>query len=230
MLKKPFSFTRFRDLIGETAFSCIQEKVVLVLGCGGVGGFVIESLVRSGIRKIILVDFDIIEESNLNRQIIALHSTIGKKKVDVFESRIHDINPECEVVKIDQFINEDNISLLFSHKIDFFVDACDFVPTKKRVILECVHRKIPFISSMGTAKKMDPSKLEIIEIKKTSYDPLAKIIRKFVRDENIQVPVMVLSSSEKPYEVETLGSCSFVPSVGGLLITSYVIHYFLDRQ
>ena len=222
-------FIRFSRLIGEESFLNLSSKCVLVLGVGGVGGYVVEAVVRSGIGKIILVDYDCVEPSNINRQIIALHSTIGRKKVDVLEERIKDINPNCEVIKMDSFINQENISSLFSCNIDFFIDCCDTTTTKKQVILECLKRKIPFLSCMGTGNKMDPSKLEICDIRKTVNDPLARMIRKFVKDEKIKEKIMVLSSSELPVKTgkRTPYSTSFVPSSAGLLIASYVVKTFL---
>ena len=203
----------------------------MVLGVGGVGGYVVESLARSGIGKIIIVDFDTVDESNINRQIIALGSTIGRLKVDVLEERIHEINPECIVIKNSNFIDENNFSMLFSEDIDYFVDACDTMAVKKMVITECLKRNIPFISSMGTGNKLDPSKLEITDIRKTVNDPLARILRKFVKDEKINKKVMVCSSKELPVKVEgrTPGSTAFVPSSAGLLITSYIIREFIQK-
>ena len=148
---------RLEKIIGEDNITALSKKCVLVLGVGGVGGYVVESLARSGIGKIIIVDFDTVDESNINRQIIALGSTIGRLKVDVLEERIHEINPECIVIKNSNFIDENNFSMLFSEDIDYFVDACDTMAVKKMVITECLKRNIPFISSMGTGNKLDPS-------------------------------------------------------------------------
>ena len=225
-------FSRLEKVIGKENLNNLKNKSVLILGCGGVGGYVVESLARSGIGTLILVDFDVIDESNINRQIIALDSTIGKNKVDVFEERIKDINKECKVIKIKKFIDEDNIVELFDYNIDFFVDACDAVPTKKAVIKECLKRKIKFISSMGTGNKLDPSKLEITDIRKTINDPLARIIRKFVKDEKINSKILVLSSKEVPIKTgeSTPGSTAFVPSSAGLLISSYIVNYFIKKQ
>ena len=218
-------FSRFEKIIGKDKLDIIKTKTILVLGCGGVGGYVVESLIRSGIENIIIVDFDKIDETNINRQIIALTSTIGKLKVDVLEERIKDINPNCNVIKISDFINKDNIDLLFNNKIDYLVDACDTIETKKQIIKECLKRNIPFICSMGTGNKLDPSKLEIVDIRKTNNDPLARIIRKFVKDEKISKKIMVLSSKEIPIKTHdrTPGSSAFVPSSAGLLISSYII-------
>ena len=220
-------FSREELLIGDK-INIIKSKTVLVLGLGGVGGYVVESLVRAGIGKLIIVDNDIIDISNLNRQVISLQSNIGCKKVDAWDNRIKDINPLCEVVKIEEFITIDNIDILFKEHIDYVVDACDTISTKKELIRKCLKNKIKFISSMGTGNKFNPSKLEIIDIRKTSYDPIAKIIRKMVKDEHIKDKITVICSTEKPVKVkESVGSISYVPSVAGLLCTSYIINDIL---
>ena len=216
-------FKRLEKLVGKEAINSLNEKTVLVLGIGGVGGYTVEALVRSNIGKIIIVDGDKVEKSNINRQIIALESTIGKKKTDVMKKRIKEINSNCEVITISEFITKDNIDLLFKEKIDYLVDACDTIKTKKLVIKECIERKIKIISSMGTAKKMDPSKLEITDIYKTINDPIARIIRKFAKEERIK-HLTVLSSKELPKDITDLGSNAFVPPVAGLLIASYIVN------
>ena len=158
----PHKFIRLEKIIGKEKVTDLFNKSVLVLGCGGVGGYVIESLARSNIGTLIIVDFDVVDESNINRQIIAMDSTIGKYKVDLLEDRIKDINNKCRVIKIKDKIDSNNINLLFENKIDYLVDACDDVPVKKLIIKECINRNIKFISSMGTGNKLDPSKLEIV--------------------------------------------------------------------
>ena len=224
-------FDRFKKLISEDSFENISSKTVLVVGVGGVGGYVVEALVRSGIGKIIIVDGDMVDETNINRQIIALSSTVGQFKVDVFEKRIKDINEKCEVIKINKFIDASNIDILFDYEFDYLVDACDTTTTKKVLISECLKRNIPFISSMGTGNKFDPSKLEICDVRKTINDPLARMIRKFVKDNKINKKVMVLSSCELPVKTgdRTPGSTAFVPSSAGLLISSYIIREFLGK-
>lgn len=226
---KAHKFSRLTKIIGDDSLNVLSNKTVLVLGCGGVGGYVVEALARSSVGRLIIVDYDIVDCSNINRQIIALDSTIGLKKVDVLEKRINDINGECSVVKIDDFIDKDNFTDLFKIDIDFFVDACDTVSTKKVAILECLNRHIPFISCMGTGNKFDPSKLEITDIRRTINDPLARMLRKFVKDEKINDKILVLSSSELPVKTgdRTPGSTAFVPSSAGLLIASYVVRYFI---
>lgn len=224
-------FSRLVKVIGEDDFSILNKSKVLVLGCGGVGGYVVEALARSGIGTLVIVDFDNIDESNINRQIIALDSTVGLKKVDVLEKRIKDINRDCNVIKIDKFITVDNLDELFNYDIDFFVDACDTTSVKKEIIKRCINKKIKFISCMGTGNKLDPSKLEIIDIRKTSNDPLARMIRKFVKDEKISSKVMVLCSSEVPVKTgdRTPGSTAFVPPAAGLMIASYVVKKLLNK-
>ena len=214
-------FERLKKVVGVDNLELLGTKSVLVLGCGGVGGYVVEALVRSGIGEVILVDYDVVEETNINRQIIALNSTIGKLKIDLLEERIKDINSNCNVIKIGKFINQDNYLELFNNKIDYFVDCCDTVIVKD----------ISFIGSMGTGNKLDPSKLEITDIRKTVNDPLARILRKFVKDEKINKKVMVLSSSELPVKTgdRTPGSTAFVPASAGLLIASYVVKEFIKK-
>lgn len=218
-------FSRLEILV-ENKINLIKDKTVLVLGLGGVGGYVVEALARSGIGRIIIVDNDKVEITNLNRQIIATHSTIGMHKVDAMEERIMSINPKCKVTKIRDFITKDNIHILFNEEIDYVVDACDTVLTKMELIKECLRKKIKFISSMGTGNKLDPTKLEIIDIRKTSYDPLARVIRKMVSEEKIKDKVLVVCSREVPKKTnsKTIGSTSFVPGTAGLLCAAYIIN------
>ena len=224
-------FSRLEKIIGNEQLSELSKKTVLILGVGGVGGYVAESLTRSNIGKLILVDYDVIDESNINRQIIALKSTIGMKKVDVLENRIKDINEACNVIKIDKFIDINNIEELFKYDIDYFVDCCDTVSTKKEVIKRCITNNIDFISSMGTGNKLDPTKLDIVDIRKTVNDPLARIIRKFIKDEKINKKVMVLSCTELPIKTgdRTPGSSAFVPATAGLIIASYIVRSFIKK-
>lgn len=225
-------FDRFKKLISEDSFENISSKTVLVVGVGGVGGYVVEALVRSGIGKIIIVDGDVVDETNINRQIIALSSTVGQSKVDVFEKRIKDINEKCEVIKINKFIDASNIDILFDYEFDYLVDACDTVSTKLALIDRCILEKRKFISSMGTGNKLDPSMLEIVDVRKTVNDPLARIVRKHVKDKRINDKVLVLSSRELPIKTgdRTPGSTSFVPNSAGLLIASYIIRTFINED
>ncbi len=208
----------------------LKDKTILVLGVGGVGSYTVETLIRNPIKKIIIIDADVVDITNLNRQLFTNQNNIGLKKVDELEKRIKSINPYIEIKKIDKFIDENNIQLLFEEKVDYIVDACDSIKTKEILIKECLKRKIKFISCMGTAKKLDPTKLEITDIRKTSYDPLAKRIRKMVKDEKINGKIPVICSTEKPKEIKKLGSISFVPSVAGIYITSYIINDIIGEK
>lgn len=214
---------RLEILIGNENIKKLKNTTVLIVGIGGVGGYALEVLARSGIGKIIIVDKDIVDITNLNRQIIATKNNIGLNKVDVAEQRIKEIS-NAEVIKINKFITKENIEELFKEKIDYIIDACDTIETKKELIRQSIKRNIKIISCMGTAKKMNPSKLKIMEIRKTNYDPLAKIIRKMVREEKIKEKIMVVCSDEIPIKREKLGSNSLVPSTAGILCASYVIN------
>ena len=172
----------------------IKQMTVMVVGIGGVGSYALEAITRSGVGKIIIVDNDTVDITNLNRQLIALNTNLNELKVDVAEKRIKEINPNCTVIKITEFINQSNIDLLFNEKIDYVIDAIDTIETKKLIIKECLNRNIKFISSMGTANKIDPTRFEITDIRKTSYDPIAKILRKTVKELKTNKKVMVVYS------------------------------------
>ncbi len=216
---------RLELLIGNENIEKIKKLKVLVVGVGGVGGYVVESLVRSGVEEILLLDYDTVNLTNKNRQIIATDETIGEKKISAFENRIHSINQECKVIKLDMFLNPENIKVLDDYEIHYIVDACDTISTKESLIFYSIDKKIPLISSMGTGNRLDPSKLEITELMKTDYDPLAKRLRKFMRDNHINKKITVVCSREQPIKTgnRTIASCSFVPSTAGLLITSHII-------
>ena len=218
-------FERLELLIGKESLEEIKNSKILIVGIGGVGGSVATSLVRSGIQNIVLIDFDIVDITNINRQVVAYHSTIGLKKVDVIKKILLDINPSLIVKTYDIFLNKDNIkTILDEEKPTYIIDACDSKETKKSIILEAISRKIKFISSMGTGNKMNPSDLEIIDIRKTVNDPLSRIFRKWVKDNKIKSKITVLSSRELPIKTGSIvSSNSFVPTSAGLLITSYVI-------
>lgn len=218
-------FNRLEKLIGEENINKLHNKTIAVIGLGGVGGYVLETLIRNGIENIIIVDNDTIDITNKNRQIIATDSNIGKYKVDVFEDRIKDINKNVNIIKLNIFLNEETKKELFKYNIDYLVDACDTISTKIMLIRECLNRNIKFISCMGTGNKFDPSKLKITELKKTSYDPVAKVIRHELNKLNINEKVIVLSSTEEPIKTKnrTPYSYSVVPNIAGILIADYII-------
>lgn len=217
-------FERFELLIGDK-INNIKNKTILLLGLGGVGSYACESLIRSGISNIIIVDNDIIDITNLNRQLMTNMNNIGQFKTDVWEDRINSINPNCNVIKINEFIDKSNIDILFKYDIDYVIDACDTIDTKVLVIEKCIKNNIKIISCMGTGNKMNPSLLKITDISKTSYDKLSKIMRKKLKEKGIN-HVTVVSSNEEAYTkiIKSIPSNSFVPATAGLLLTSYVIN------
>lgn len=222
-------FGRLVALIGEEKLGIIANTKILLLGVGGVGGHLAEALVRSGIEHLTIVDKDTVDLTNLNRQIIALHSTLGRPKVEVLKERLEDINPSSKIVALQQNINE-NMEELKLVEYDYVLDCIDDTKVKIALAKECLNENIKLISSTGTARKMDPSKLHITTLDKTSYDPLAKKMRSLLRDYDIK-KIVVLASEEEPIATQSdvLGSTAFVPSVGGLLIASYVIRDIIEK-
>lgn len=221
-------FERVVSLTGNDNFQKIQNATVLVVGLGGVGGYAVEALVRSGIENIIVIDHDVIDKSNLNRQIITNHQNIGMPKALVTLNRVKNINPNCNIYPHKIFLDENNIDLLDNYHIDYIIDACDTVKTKKLLIDYAINNKIKLISCMGTANKIDPTKLTITDIRKTCYDPLAKILRKYVNDLKTNQKISVVSSTEPPIRKDCLSSLIFVPATAGLLCANYVIREIIN--
>lgn len=216
-------------LIGSENINKLKNANVVVFGLGGVGSYVVEGLVRAGIGNIAIIDKDIVDITNINRQLIADTSTIGKAKVDVEEERILKINPDINIGKIKEFVNKDNVEEIMEHinsefHIDYVIDAIDTVSSKIEIIKYCYKNSIPLISCMGTGNKLDASKFEITDITKTSVCPLAKVIRKELKKLNIP-HLKVLYSKEEPIKTNysSPASISFVPSVAGLLIAGEVV-------
>ena len=217
-------YERIIKLIGIEKLNLIKSKSVMVIGLGGVGGYAVEGLIRSGIQNIIIVDYDKIDITNLNRQLITNTNNIGLNKTDVMENHIKSINPNCNVTKINIKLNLDNIDILFEYKIDYLIDACDTIVVKQELIKRCINNKIKIISSMGTGNKFNPSMLEIIDIRKTEYDPIAKKIRKYIKDNHIKGYIPVVCSKEQNKKFEgSIPSLMFVPATSGLLCSNYVI-------
>ena len=222
-------FERLITLIGEDDVNKLKKANVLIVGLGGVGGYALETLVRSGIYNLTIVDGDIVELSNLNRQIISKMDVIGRSKALVAQARTLEINPDVNLKVINQFISEDNFSLLNIDSFDYVIDACDDLNLKMLLIKNADKYKL--ISSMGTANKMDMTRFKITTIDKTSYDPLAKIIRKKIKEEKIRTKFKVVSSDEKVMKNGTkLGTIAYMPAVSGLLCASYVINDIIDNN
>lgn len=239
-------FSRNELAIGKEGLEKLKNATVAVLGIGGVGSFAVEALARSGVGRLVLVDKDDVDITNINRQIHALLSTVGKPKVDLMKERIADINPECEVIALKMFYTEETYEQFFSYGLDFVIDASDTITYKIHLMKECLKRNIPIISSMGAANKMDPTRFRIADISKTHTDPIAKVIRTKLRKEGIKKGIPVVFSDEKPVIIreevrKEVGndkatirkakmppsSNAFVPSVAGLIMASYVVRELL---
>lgn len=215
------NLNRLESLIGTDTLKKIKSLNILIVGIGGVGGYALESLVRSGVENITIVDGDIIDETNLNRQIITDTENIGKLKVEEAYKRYTKINSNLNLNIVPTNISNSNF--LDVSKFDYVVDACDSVDAKVLLINECIEKNIKIISSMGTAKKMDASLLKITTLDKTNYDKLAKKLRSLI-DKKIHKKITVVSSTEEVKDINVLGSNSYVPAVAGLLITNYIIN------
>ena len=224
-------FTRTEFLIGNDRLEKLQNLKIAVFGIGGVGGYVAEALVRCGIGSIDLIDNDKVHITNLNRQIIALHSTLDRYKTDVMEERIKDINPNCKVTKYNTFFTPETSSEFDFSKYDYVIDAIDTVSGKIELVMKCDEAGVPIISSMGAGNKMHPEKFEISDIYKTSVCPLAKVMRQELKKRGIKKLKVVYSKEQpiKPLSNNTgtkrvPGSNSFVPPVVGLIIAGAVIN------
>jgi tRNA A37 threonylcarbamoyladenosine dehydratase len=240
-------FSRTELAMGPEGLELMKNSTVLVLGIGGVGSFSAEALARTGVGRLILVDKDNVDITNVNRQIHALVTTVGQPKVDLMKERILLINPECDVIALKMFYTEETYEQLFQYPIDYIVDASDTISYKIHLIKQCRRRKIKLISSMGAANKMDPTCFQVADISKTSVDPIARVIRQRLRKEGILRGVKVVFSTEYPIKPRTdvtqrivpenapeirkaqqpPSSNAFVPSVAGLIMASVVVRDLL---
>ena len=216
-------FSRTAQLLGNENVKNLFDKHVIVFGVGGVGGYVVEALARSGIGKISIVDNDVVNESNINRQIIALHSTVGMQKVEVLKNRILDINPECQVFVYNQFFLPENSNDFDFSIYDYVVDAVDTVTAKIEIIKKSKESNVPVISSMGTGNKLNPMGFKVSDISKTKVCPLARVMRNELKKRGISKVKCVYSEENPVIQTQTPASVAFVPSVAGLLIASEVI-------
>ena len=227
-------FSRTELIIGKQGIDKLKNMKVAIFGLGGVGSYVAEGLARSGIENYILVDNDEVDETNINRQIIATNKTIGRPKVEVEKERILDINPEAKVETYKEFFLPESSGEMLNSSLDYIIDCIDTIAAKIELAVRAQNLNIPIISSMGTGNKLDPTKFEITDIYKTSVCPLAKVMRKELKTRGIK-KLKVVYSKEEPKikskidgEKRVPGSISFVPSVAGLIISGEVIKDFLD--
>lgn len=244
------AFSRTELAIGAEGVERLKKSSVAILGMGGVGSYAAEALARAGIGKLLLVDRDVVDITNLNRQIHALHSTIGRSKVELMAERIKDINPECVVIPLKLFYTEETYEQVFQEPLDYVVDAIDTITYKIHVVQECKKRGIPIVSSMGAANKMDPTAFMVADLFETSYDPIAKVMRRKLKEKGITKGVKVVYSKEKPLkqredvlrQIVTQpdspitkvkrppASISFVPPVAGMILAGVVIKDLLGYE
>ncbi|MCI8794370.1 MAG: tRNA threonylcarbamoyladenosine dehydratase [Bacilli bacterium] len=222
-------FDRLIALIDESNYNKIKQQKILLVGVGGVGSYALETLVRNGFTNITIIDYDKIDITNLNRQLITNNQNIGHSKVIAGILRSKSINPDILIDGIENKLTETNIEEILALNFDYVIDACDDINIKFLLMVKKEQYKYQLISSMGTAKKLDPTKLKITTLDKTTNDPLARILRKKVKDAKIKYKINVVSSDEVPLPIKTLGSANLVPSVAGILCVSYIINDLIKK-
>ena len=223
---------RILKILSKEQLDKIKNLNILIVGVGGVGGYALESLVRSFVKNIVIIDKDVVDESNLNRQIISLNNNIGKSKVEEAKKRALSINKNANITTIDTFLNKDNLeAILDVFSIDYIIDACDTVTTKNELIKYANSHNINIISCLGTGNRLNPEELSITTLDKTFNDPLGKVMRKMLKEANIKKKIVVCWSKELPIKTSdrTPGSMIFVPASAGLLISSYIIRQTLNN-
>ena len=225
--------SRVEIVIGKDAIHKLQSASLAVVGLGGVGSYVAESLVRSGVGKLFLVDSDFIASSNINRQLPALQSTMGMSKTIVLRNRLLDINPECSIDIYDKFYNPGDFDTVFVREYSYIADAIDSVNSKVDLIISAISKHIPIISAMGTGNKVDPQMLKVADICKTHTCPLARAVRTKLRQAGIVSGVKVVFSTEEPQKTiksDVPGSLVFVPTTAGLLIASLIVRDIVNKD
>lgn len=224
-------YQRTELVIGKEGVNKLKNSKVCICGVGGVGSYVVEALARIGVGNLTVIDKDVVDITNINRQIIATMENIGKPKVAVIKERINSINPNIIVQSIETFLDESNISEYITEDFDYVVDAIDSINSKVELIKYCTKNNINVISSMGMANKIEPLMIKVSDIYKTSVCPLAKIMRKKLKENGIK-KLKVVYTEEIPIKNDTnvLGSVSFVPSVAGLVIASEVVKDILKEE
>lgn len=224
-------FERLMALIDDEDMQKIQNTNILLVGVGGVGGYTLESLIRSGFKDITLIDGDFIVESNLNRQIIARNDNLGQMKVEEAKLRALSINKEANIKNINTFLTKENFNIYVNEQYDYIIDACDDVKIKIELIKYAKRNNIKIISCLGTGKKLDPTKLEITNLNKTFNDPLAKKLRYELRKEGLDLKIPVVFSKEEVKDTkEIIGSAIFVPASAGILLASYVFNDTIKKE
>ena len=231
-LIKESLYTRTAMMLGDDAINRLKSARVAIFGVGGVGGFATEAIARAGVGGITLIDSDKVSVSNLNRQIIALNSTVGRFKTEVMRERILDINPDCRVEIFSEFYSAENAEIFNLSSYDYVIDAIDSVKSKLDLIERTVKLGVPIISCMGAGNKLDPSRFRVSDISKTTVDPLAKVVRTELRHRGINHLKVVFSDEEpvNPQRSRIPGSLSFVPSAAGLILASEVILDISDTR
>jgi tRNA A37 threonylcarbamoyladenosine dehydratase len=243
-------FSRTELAVGPEGLRVLQGSTVAVLGIGGVGSIAAEALARTGIGRIVMIDKDVVDVTNINRQIHALTTTVGQPKAELMRDRIKLINPDCDAVALRMFYTEETYEELFKYPLDYVIDASDTVSYKIHLIKQCLNRGIPLISSMGAANKMDPTRFQVADISKTSMDPIARVIRQKLRKEGIKKGVKVVFSTEEPTKPredvterivpdtapkdirkaqQPPASNSWVPPVAGLIMVGVAVRELLEK-
>ena len=224
-------FSRTELILGKNGIEKLNKAKVAIFGLGGVGSYVVEGLARAGVGNFILVDNDVVDITNINRQIIATNLSIGKDKVEVEKERVLEINPKVKVDCFKEFFMPDSSHEMIDESIDYIVDAIDTVTAKIELVVTANKLGIPIISAMGTGNKLDPTRFEVTDIYKTKVCPLAKVMRKELKSRNIK-HLKVVYSQEEPikHDGNVPGSVSFVPSVAGLIIAGEVIKDIINKE
>lgn len=226
--------SRTRTLLGEEACDRLAHATVAVIGTGGVGGYAVEALARSGVGHLLIIDADNVAPSNINRQLVALHSTVGESKVGIFSERCRNINPQIEVKAVKEFVTPDNVAELIGTDVDFVIDAIDTVAPKMSVIAHCLRNHVPIISSMGAGGRTDPSKIGYYDISETREDGLARAVRQRMKKMGLRRNLKVVASTEPPHHHSVIelneqnkrssfGTIITIPAIFGLYLANHVI-------
>lgn len=224
-------FDRTKLLIGEENLKKLENSNVLVVGVGGVGGYALEVIARSGVGNLTIVDGDAVDITNINRQIIALNSTIGKTKVELFSERINDINPNVKLRSLPVRFNQSTVDLIFDREYDYVIDCIDSVPDKLLLIKTAKEKNIKIISAMGAGNRLRLADFQVIDIFKTKNDKLAKKMRKLLKDNNItSLDVVCTEVLPEKLEGTTIGSIAYMPPLAGIKLGGYVINKLLEKN